>query len=136
MTNKILLGGVVVFIVWEILDFVIHGIILGATYATLPNVFRPQADMKMGLMAVAVLLAAIAFAAAYAWFVNPKGALTGLKFGLVLGFGGGVSMGYGSFSSMPIPYFLALVWFLGTWLEFAVGGLLVGLLIRPAPATA
>jgi hypothetical protein len=37
---------------------------------------------------------------------------------------------------MPIPYFLALVWFLGTWLEFAVGGLLVGLLIRPAPATA
>jgi hypothetical protein len=126
MTKKILLAGVAVFVAWEILDFVIHGLILQPTYATLPGLFRPQAEMKVVLMAIVALIAAFAFAAAYGWFVNPKSAMTGLKYGLVVGFGGGVSMGYGSFSAMPIPYVMALGWFLGTWIEFAVAGLIVG----------
>jgi len=131
MVKKILLGGIAVFVAWEILDFVIHGLILGSTYATLGNMFRAQADMKMGLMAVVALIAALAFAAAYAWFVNPKSLATGVKYGLLMGFGGGVSMGYGTYSAMPIPYVMALVWFLGTWVEFTVAGLLAGLIIKP-----
>jgi len=82
--------------------------------------------MKMVLMYVVVLLAAFAFATAYGWFVNPRSLSTGLKYGLVVGFGAGLSMGYGSYSAMPIPYALALGWFLGSWLEFAVAGLIVG----------
>jgi len=126
MTKRTLLAGVAVFVAWEILDFVIHGLILQPTYATVPGLFRPPAEMKVVLMAIVALIAAFAFAAAYAWFVNPKSAMTGLKYGLVVGFGGGVSMGYGSFSAMPIPYVMALAWFLGTWIEFAVAGLIVG----------
>jgi hypothetical protein len=126
MTKKILLAGVAVFVAWEILDFVIHGLILQSTYATLPHLFRPQAEMKMVVMFATVLLAALSFAAAYGWFVNPKGLATGLKYGLVVGFGAGVSMGYGSYAAMPIPYVMALAWFLGLWVEFAVAGLIVG----------
>jgi hypothetical protein len=126
MTKKILLAGFAVFVAWEVLDFVIHGLILQPTYATLPALFRPQAEMKMILMVAVVLLAALAFAAAYGWFVSPKNPMTGLKYGLVVGFGAGVSMGYGSYSAMPIPYVMALVWFLGSWIEFAVAGLIVG----------
>ena len=33
---------------------------------------------------------------------------------------------------MPIPYIMALAWFLGTWVEFTVAGLLAGLIIKPA----
>jgi hypothetical protein len=132
MIKKILLGGLAIFVAWEVLDFLIHGVILGSIYATLPNVFRAQADMKMGLMVVVTLIAALAFAAAYAWFVSPKSLATGVKYGLLVGFGGGVSMGYGSYSAMPVPYVMALVWFLGTWVEFTVAGLLAGLIIKPA----
>jgi len=135
MVKKILLGGIAIFVAWEILDFVIHGLILGSTYATLPNVFRAQADMKMGLMAAVTLIGALAFAAVYAWFVSPKSLVTGVKYGLVWGFGGGVMMGYGSYAAMPVPYILALVWFLGTWVEFTVAGLLAGLIIKPAATT-
>jgi len=42
MTKKLLLGSVAIFVAWEILDFLIHGVILGATYTTLPNLFRHQ----------------------------------------------------------------------------------------------
>ena len=90
MLKKILLGGIAIFVAWEVLDFLIHGVILGPTYATLANLFRPQAEMKMGLMVVVTLIGALTFAAVYAWFVNPKSLTTGMKFGLVWGFGGGV----------------------------------------------
>jgi hypothetical protein len=135
MVKKILLGGLAIFVAWEILDFLIHGVILGSTYTTLPNVFRAQADMKMGLMAVVVLIAALAFAAAYGWFVSPKSLATGVKYGLLVGFGGGVSMGYGSYAAMPVPYVMALAWFLGSWVEFTVAGLLAGLIIKPTATT-
>jgi len=135
MVKKILLGGIAIFVAWEVLDFLIHGVILGSTYATLGNMFRAQADMKMGLMAVVVLIAALAFAAAYGWFVSPKSLATGVKYGLLVGFGGGVSMGYGSYVAMPVPYVMALAWFLGSWVEFTVAGLLAGLIIKPAATT-
>ena len=131
MVKKILLGGIAIFVAWEVLDFLIHGVILGSTYATLGNMFRAQADMKMGLMAAVTLIGALAFAAVYAWFVSPKSLVTGVKYGLVWGFGGGVMMGYGSYAAMPVPYVMALAWFLGTWVEFTVAGLLAGLIIKP-----
>lgn len=131
MVKKILFGGLAIFVAWEVLDFLIHGVILGSTYATLGNMFRAQADMKMGLMAAVTLIGALAFAAVYAWFVSPKSLVTGVKYGLVWGFGGGVMMGYGSYAAMPIPYVMALAWFLGTWVEFTVAGLLAGLIIKP-----
>jgi len=134
MVKKIVLGAIAVFVAWEVLDFIIHGLILGPTYATLPGVFRSPADMNYVLMAVAALLGAVAFTASYGWFVGPKSVVTGVKFGLVWGFGAGVMMGYGSYSSMPIPYFMALIWFLGTWLEFVVAGALTGLIVKPAAA--
>ncbi len=135
MVKKILFGGIAIFVAWEVLDFLIHGVILGSTYATLPNMFRAQADMKMGLMAAVTLIGALAFAAVYAWFVSPKSLATGVKYGLLVGFGGGVSMGYGSYAAMPVPYVMALAWFLGSWVEFTVAGLFAGLIIKPAATT-
>ncbi len=134
MIKKFLLGGIAIFVAWEVLDFVIHGLILSATYATLTNLFRPPAEMKMGLMVLATLIGALTFAAVYAWLVNPKSVAAGVKYGLVWGFGAGVMMGYGMYSSMPVPYVLALVWFLGAWVEYTLAGLLAGAIIKPAPA--
>lgn len=39
-------------------------------------------------------------------------------------------MGYGTYSFMPIPYLLALGWFLGTVVETTVAGALVGWIIK------
>jgi hypothetical protein len=42
----------------------------------------------------------------------------------------GVGMGYGSYSMMPIPYSMALTWFLGTVVEAVLGGFLLGAIIK------
>ena len=130
MGRKIVIGGVLVFIAWAVLDFLIHGVILGGTYAEQSGLWRPRAEMKIGVMYLAVLIAALSFAALWGWFVSDRTPAGGAKFGLVWGLGVGVSMGYGSYAVMPIPYHMALVWFLGTLVEAVVAGLIVGAVIR------
>jgi hypothetical protein len=130
MRKKIVLSGLAVFILWSLLDFVIHGLILRFAYASTPSLWRPMGEMKMGLLYVTVFIAAMVFAFLYGGFVGNKNMRTGLKFGLLYGIGLGVGMGYGTYAVMPIPYCMALTWFLGTVVEAASAGLLVGRIIR------
>jgi hypothetical protein len=43
-------------------------------------------------------------------------------------------MGYGSYSVMPIPYHMALTWFLGAVSEAMVGGVILGAIVREESA--
>jgi hypothetical protein len=130
MGKRILLGGIAVFVLWSVLDFIIHGVILRGTYEATASLWRPMAEMKMGLMYVTTFIHALAFASIYGWLVGSKGLLTGFRYGLLYGIGVGIGMGYGTYSVMPIPYSMALTWFLGTVTSATLGGLLLGIIIR------
>jgi predicted cobalt transporter CbtA len=128
--KKVILAVIAVFVVWSVLDFVIHGLILRSAYASTASLWRPMNEMKTSVLYIAVLIAAITFVLIYSSFFSSKGISTGLKYGLLFGLGTGVSMGYGSYSVMPIPYHMALTWFLGSVVEASVGGIIVGSIIR------
>ena len=130
MLKRILLATVAIFVAWEVLDFVIHGLILREAYAANPALWRPMADMKMGLMYLVGVVAAFCFAGVYGWLARPKSLNAALKYGLLVGIGTGVSMGYGSFAVMPIPYVMAFTWFAGTIVEALAAGVIAGLIIR------
>ncbi len=55
---------------------------------------------------------------------------TGVKFGLFFGLISGVSMGFGSYIYMPIPFILALYWFIIMLVESAIAGSVVGYLTK------
>ncbi len=128
--KRTILAVLAVFATWSVLDFIIHGLILGSTYAATPTLWRPMAEMKRGLMSATVLVAAAAFVFIYAQFITAKGVKTAVLYGLVYGIGAGVPMGYGTYSVMPIPYVMAFVWFAGSVVEFTIGGLVAGLIIK------
>lgn len=130
MKKKILLAGILVFVLWAVLDFIVHGLILKSAYASTASLWRPIAEMKMGLMYVTVFIAALAFSAIYSYLVSRKSLMAGLTYGLLYGIAVGVGMGYGSYSMMPIPYSMALTWFLSTVIKAILGGLLLGAIIR------
>ena len=134
MAKKIILAILAVFVAWSTLDFVIHGWLLSATYQSTAHLWRPMEEMKMGLMYVVTILSAICFTLIYACLIGGKGIGTGVKYGLLLGLGTGVSMSYGTYSYMPIPHSLALSWFLGTVVQTTLAGLLVGLIIKEESA--
>ena len=131
MAKKIVLGGLAVFVAWSVLDFIIHGVILRGAYEATMQMWRPMAEMKTVLTYVVVLLVAFIFAAIYAWLVRPKNVNCGFQFGLLWGLAAGLSMGYGSYAVMPIPYGMAFTWFAGTVVEGIVAGFLVGLIVTP-----
>lgn len=128
--KRIVLAVLAVFVTWSVLDFVIHGLILGSAYAATPALWRPMDEMKTSLMYFTILVAAASLVVIYARFIADKGIKTAVLYGLVLGIGYGISMGYGSYSVMPIPYTMAFVWFLGTVVEMTAGGLVVGLIVK------
>ncbi len=128
--KKIFLAAVVVFVLWSVLGFIVHGAILKSAYASTASLWRPMTEMKMGLMYVTIFIAALAFSAIYGYLVGKKSIMAGLAYGLLYGIAVGVGMGYGSYSVMPIPYSMALTWFLGTVIEGILGGFLLGAIIK------
>jgi hypothetical protein len=130
MGKKIIWGAVAVFVLWSILNFIIHGMFLKSAYESTASLWRPMGEMKMGVLYISVFIAALAFSGIYGWLVDRKTLASGLRYGFLYGIAVGIGMGYGTYSVMPIPYFMALTWFLGTILEATLGGFLLGIIIR------
>ena len=130
MKLRIILAIVAVFVCWTILDYVIHGILLGSAYEETEHLWRPMEQMKMGLMRVVSIISAGIFVLIYSLFFKQRNMKTALLYSVLYGFGYGISVGYGSFSVMPIPYLMAFIWCWGTFIQFVVAGVLVGLIIK------
>lgn len=127
--KKTIIAVVLVFVACSLLDFLIHGVLLQETYSATQHLWRPMAEMKQGLMTVVTLISSAVFVLIYSRFVT-KSLANAIQYGVLYGLAAGISMGYGSYSVMPLPYFLAMSWFLGTLVETTVAGVIVGLVIK------
>lgn len=134
MNKKILLGFVAVFIVMQILDFFIKNVILGSLLQSLSHLWRP--DMKMGIFPVIGLIVSFFFTVIYSRWCKGTGIIEGIQYGFYVGMMIGVSFAYGSYAMLPIPYALALQWFLYTLIEFVIFGIILSLLFRKSQAQA
>ena len=130
MAKRIPWARLAVLILWQILDFLIHVVILGSSYAATRQFWRPEDEMKHGLMLVVGLVSATAIVLIYARLIDNKSVVAAVKYGVLLGLAFGFSMGFGMYSVMPIPYYMALTWFLGTLVEMTLTGLVLGLIIK------
>jgi len=130
MVKRSLLAVIAVFVVWSVLDFIIHQVILQSTYQATAQLWRPMNEMKLGLLYVATAVGCVCFVGIYALLIQPKSLASGVKFGLLFGVGSGFGMGYATYSVMPVPHFLALVWFVGAVVEMVLGGLLTAAIVK------
>ena len=122
-----------VFFTFQILDYVIHGLILMDSYEATAHLWRNPEDMNMTLMAVITLLVSIIIVCIYAKLVGKKSTGNGLLFGFSLGLLMGVSMG-GYYCVAPISFCMTATWFVGTLVELTLAGLWVGLIVKEAGA--
>jgi len=137
MLKKSLLAIVAVFFALSIMDFVIHGMLLDATYKATADLWRPEMEFKMALMSAVTLIFSVGLVAVYSLLINPKSISAGLQYGVILGLATGTSIGFGSYCYMPIPFSLAVSWFAGSLVEVTVAGLIIGAMIKtPGETTA
>jgi hypothetical protein len=130
MAKRTIWTVVVVFIVWSILDFILHGLLLRSIYEASPNLWRPMDQMKMPLMYLVTLVFTVCFVLIYGLLVGQKSLTSGIQFGALFGLATGISMGIGSYSFMPIPLTLAWSWFLGSWIEAIIAGAITGAIMK------
>ena len=128
--KRFLMAWLGVFFAWAILDGIVHGLIFGGMYSALPGVWRPRAEIKVGVIYAGVLTTAAAFVAIYAVQIRSRGLVAGLLFGLLYGVATGASLACGGYAVHPIQAELALGWFVLSVIEGAVAGIIVGWTIR------
>jgi hypothetical protein len=87
MNKKFFIAWLVVFVVWMLGSFVVHGLLLQADYAKLPNLFRPEAESQkyFPLMILAHVIMSGALVWIYARGAEAKPWMAqGVRFGVVI----------------------------------------------------
>lgn len=130
MLKQTIWSVITVFILWSVLDFFIHSVLLQSTYQETAHLWRPMDEMKMPLMSFVTLIFSICFVSIYSYLIDSKSLQSGIKYGVIFGVATGTSMGFGSYCYMPIPLSLAFSWFAASLVELSLAGLVVGLVIK------
>jgi len=127
--TKILIAGVVAGIVRNLVDFVMHGMIMSATYRRHADVFTQEEGSPIWFFVVAITIS-IAAAALFARTRNSWGG--GLRGGASFGFWAGMVAFFGHFYNPLVidgfPYYLAWCWGAMGLIGFIVMGTVIGAL--------
>ncbi|MGH8196439.1 MAG: hypothetical protein ACREQ8_18895 [Woeseiaceae bacterium] len=125
MINKTFwIGFIVVYIVWQLIGFVVHGIMLEDTYANMWQVFRPEGEMNsmMWMMFLSSALYLLLFCYIFTKGYEGKGVGEGLRYGLLMGLFMAIPMSIDQYVVYPVPSNLAVIWFLSGVISFMIAG--------------
>ncbi len=138
MLKKILLGFVIVFVVMQITNVLIHYVILSGAYETEPlkSSWRPDMDSKMWIMQVTGLIFSLFYTLLYSGYTKGKGLSEGLLFGLLTGVMIAIPMAYNSYATWPLPYTIAFQWFIYGMVQYLLFGMFLGIIFKQAPTKA
>ncbi len=136
MNKKVWVGAAVVFVLAVVMDYVIHNILLASAYMDTAHLWRPEEEMKMGVMIITTAVAAFFLALIFSKGYEGKGIAEGVRYGLYTGMLINTPFAYGTYAVMPIPYSLALQWFLYGMVEFIVFGIALAVLFGMKPKAA
>ena len=137
MNKKLWTAFVVVFIVYFLLDWLVNGVLLHSTYQALPaGLMRPEADIKMWIIIVCDLFYAFFFTLIFSKGFENKGIMEGVRYGLYVALMVSLPMAYVTYAVQPIPYTLALQWFLYGLVVNIICGVVLSFMFKPKAAAA
>ena len=119
-------------------DFVIHGILLKGAYEATASLWRPMEVMHSMMWTMWVIYIVNGMVLPYIYSKgfeagkSPVG--QGLRFGLVIGLLMATGMSLGTYFMIAIPVSLAVSWFVGGMVQYALVGLALGAIYKPTPA--
>lgn len=136
--KKVLIGFVVVYIAMNVMDFLIHGVILASAYEATKNLWRPDMQSLMWIYYVISLVGSFFFSFIFSKGYEGKGIAEGARYGLYIGIWMSIGMAYGTYGMIAIPYAMAMQWFLYGIVEYVICGIILALVFgkKEAPAAA
>jgi hypothetical protein len=131
MNKKIWIGFIVVYILTEVLDYLINGVFLGPIYEWLardvPGLYRPE-GMKVYIFFISHIFFSFFFVYIFSKGYEGKGIIEGARYGFYIALMVVLPAAYAEYAMHPIPYSFALKWFLLGAAEYIVAGAVLALL--------
>ncbi|PKL83596.1 MAG: hypothetical protein CVV24_04245 [Ignavibacteriae bacterium HGW-Ignavibacteriae-3] len=135
-TKKMIIAVVSVFILYEVTNFLIHGLILAGTYQGLANVFRSMEEMNrmMWRMWIADLVWSFFFVFIFTKGYQNKGIMEGARYGLYIALFMNFMAAVAQNVVYPVPYTLSLQWFIFGAIQSIFLGIIIALILKPKTA--
>lgn len=125
--KKLLISFVAVFIAMVIMNVIIHSLILGPAYQSdeMKNILRTDMQAKMWIYYVVYLITSFFFVLIFSKGYTGKGVIEGFRYGIYIGFLMSVPMAYATYAMIPIPYSIAMQWFIYGMIQYLILGIIV-----------
>ena len=128
--KKLILASLAVFVTMQVTDYLIHYLILSSTYQSLATLWRPDMESMMWLMILTSLFFSFMFVFIYTKGYEGKGIMEGVRYGLIIGLFLNVVGALNQYVVYPIPFSLAVQWFIYGMIQFIIAGIIASLIYK------
>jgi len=129
--KKMVLASIAVFIGFQVMDYVIHGVILSPVYKSLAHIWRPDMMPKMWIMTLSSSIMSVFFVYIFIKGYENRGIMEGARYGIIAGLFMNVIGMFSQYVMYPIPFSLSVKWFIYGMVEFIVCGVIAALIYKP-----
>jgi len=130
-TKRFIAASVTLFVFIYIYESVVHGVLLSPLYQETSNIWRSYNEMMAFMPFNITKIALISFWITFffASLFKERGRKKGILFGMYVGVLVGIQS-TGAYFYLPISFTLAMLWFAVNFVEYTVGGLIIGSIYR------
>ncbi len=132
--KKIITATFIVYIVHEILNFVIHAVILGPTYQAMTGVWRENMESLMWVMYLAEVVFIYFFVFIFARGYEGRGVMEGVRYGLIIASLTMIPGMFAQYVTFDISLNLTLIWIAFGYIQLVIDGIVASLIYKPAEA--
>jgi hypothetical protein len=130
MIKRSVLAGVLVYVAWAIMDYLLHGILLKSIYEASAPLLRPLTEMKITLINVVKVILIACFILIYQRLITTKSLWVAIQYGTIYGLATGAAAGFGTYIHSPISLTLAWAWFAAGLAKMVVAGVIIGMFMK------
>lgn len=132
--KRFILASIIVFVVYEVINYIVHMLLLSNQYMALMELWRSDMEQKMWIMYIATLIFSFLFVYIYIKGYEGKGIIEGVRYGLILGLLVNVVGMFNQYVVYPIPLGLIIQWFIYGMIQFIICGIVAAALYRETKA--
>jgi len=130
-TKRFLAGGLAIFVIFQICDFIIHNLILGVLYMSMTNVWRPDMMSLMWIMYLSSFIFSYLMMFVFIKGYEDRGLLEGVRFGIIIGLMTNIMGAFYQYAVYPLPFSLILQWAGYGLVEFILAGIAAAMIYKP-----
>ena len=134
--KKFFITFIVIYIAGGVLGYLVHEVLLGATYDSLSDIWRPDMERLMWIQMVTSLFSTFFFIYVFAKGYEGKGIMEGVRYGLIIWGFFAIPSTFNQYMVYPIPYSLVWKWLAAELFMFIVLGAIMAAVYKPGESAA